>query len=227
ASQLIAFALGYSTTYGADGFCNSTVGEQFFLTTAGGSGGPSACAFGDATITGVVSGTCAGYAKPLWQRLVSGNPDDGVRDLPDVSMFAANGVWGHYFVICYTDPAGGGGPCPSKNPSAWAGAGGTSFGAPIWAGIQALVNQATSSAQGNPSFLYYLLAAIEYDGGGSAGCNSTRGNAANSNCIFYDVTLGDIDANCRPLGGVAHNCFYPGTNPGVNGVLSVSNTAYR
>src|SRR5581483_6537733 len=110
ASQLIAFALGFSTTYGTNGSCNSAIGEQFFLTTAGGSGGPSGCAAGDPTITGVVSGTCVGYAKPLWQNLVFGNPNDGVRDLPDVSMFAANGVWGHYFVLCYTDPAGGGAP---------------------------------------------------------------------------------------------------------------------
>ena len=28
----------------------------------------------------------------------------GVRDLPDVSLFAANGLWGHYYVFCYSDP---------------------------------------------------------------------------------------------------------------------------
>jgi subtilase family serine protease len=227
ASQLIAAALGFSTTYGTVGACNSAVGEAFFLTTAGGSGGPSGCASGDPTIAGVVSGTCTGYAKPFWQNLVFGNPSDGVRDLPDVSMFAANGVWGHYFVLCYTDAAGGGAPCPSNNPNAWAGAGGTSFGAPIWAGIQALINQATGSSQGNPSFSYYLLAGAEYGSSGSAACNSTRGNATSANCIFYDVTLGDNDTNCRRLNGVAHNCFFPAINPGTNGVLSTSNTSYQ
>src|SRR5581483_6170265 len=103
----------------------------------------------------------------------------------------------------------------------------TSFGAPIWAGIQALINQATGSAQGNPSFFYYLLAGTEYGAGGSPTCNSTLGNATAANCIFYDVTLGDNDANCRKLSGVAHNCFYPATNPGTNGVLSTSNTSYQ
>ncbi len=232
ASQLIAIALGYPTTYGEGGSCNSAIGEKYFLTTAGGSGGPSACAYGDPIIPGVVSGTCTGYAKPSWQTLVYGNPNDGARDLPDVSMFAANGVWGHYFVLCYSDPAGGGGPCPANNPSAWAGAGGTSFGAPIWAGIQALINQATGSAQGNPSFFYYLLAGTEYGASGSATCNSTLGNATSSSCIFYDVTLGDNDANCRPLTSKGKkvgtfNCFYPATNPGTNGVLSTSNTSYH
>jgi subtilase family serine protease len=227
ASELIAIALGYPTTYGAGGSCNSAVGEQYFLTTAGGSGGPSGCAYGNPTVPGVVSGTCTGYTKPAFQTLVYGNPNDGVRDIPDVSMFAANGVWGHYFVLCYSDPAGGGGPCPSNNPSSWAGAGGTSFGAPIWAGIQALINQATGSAQGNPDFFLYLLAGTEYGATGSATCNSTLGNATSASCIFYDVTLGDNDANCRKLNGVAHNCFYPATNPGTNGVLSTSNTSYQ
>lgn len=190
ASQLIAIALGYPTTYGAGGSCNSAVGEAYFLTTAGGSGGPSGCAYGEATTPGVVSGTCTGYPKPSFQTLVYGNPTDGVRDLPEVSMFAANGVWGHYFVLCYSNPAGGGAACPTNNPSAWAGAGGTSFGPPIWAGIQALINQATGSAQGNPDFFYYLLGGTEYGASGSATCNSTLGNATSSSCIFLRCHAG-------------------------------------
>ncbi len=51
-----------------------------------------------------VSGTCAGYAKPSWQSIY-GNPSDGVRDLPDVALFAASGLWGHYYVFCI--PMGG------------------------------------------------------------------------------------------------------------------------
>ena len=27
---------------------------------------------------------------------------DSVRDLPDVSLFAANGVWGHYYAFCWS-----------------------------------------------------------------------------------------------------------------------------
>ena len=54
--------------------------------------------------TNIVSGTCTGIPKPSWQSVV-GNPADGVRDIPDVSMFAANGIWGHYTVVCWSDPA--------------------------------------------------------------------------------------------------------------------------
>lgn len=229
ASQLITIVLGYTVPYGSDGACNSSAGSGF-LDTAAGSGGPSACASGSPSISDVVGGSCKGYSKPSFQKLVFGNPKDGVRDLPDVSLFAANGVWGHYYVLCYSDPAGGGPPCDTP-PASWAGAGGTSFGAPIMAGIQSLINQATGSAQGNPNVEYYRLATAEYGASGSSACNSTSGNAADTACIFYDVTLGDMDVNCKPLkmGGTteALNCFYPATNPGANGVLSTSNTSYE
>lgn len=221
ASQLISIALGYAVPYGADGACNSSLGSGF-LDTAAGSGGPSACAFGAPDIPGVVGGTCAGYSKPSFQKLVYGNPKDGVRDLPDLSLFAGNGLWGHYYVICYSDLAGGGAPCNTP-PETWAGEGGTSFAAPIMAGIQSLINQATDSAQGNPDYEYYKLAGAEYGTSGNSACNSTLGNAADPSCIFYDVTLGDMDVNCT--GTI--NCFYPATNPGTNGVLSTSNTSYK
>jgi uncharacterized membrane protein len=216
ASELISTVEGYSATYGANGFCNSVTGSSF-LTTASGSGGPSGCATGTASTSGVVSGTCKGWAKPSWQSLV-GNPADGVRDIPDVSLFAANGVWGHYYVFCFTDPTNGGAPCTGA-PSGWAGAGGTSFGAPIWAGIQALINQKTGARQGNPDPVLYQLAATEYGSSGSSSCNSSLGNGASSSCIFYDVTLGDMDVNCNG----SFNCYDPS---GSNGVLSTSNSSY-
>ncbi len=217
ASVLLAtFASGSGTTYGSSGFCNSTTGQQS-LTTASGSGGPSGCATGTPSTGGVVGGTCAGYAKPSWQSLF-GNPGDGVRDLPDVSLFAANGVWGHYFVFCDSDTANGGTACTGA-PSGWSGAGGTSFSTPILAGIQALVNQKVGARQGNPNPVYYSLAATEYGASGSSSCNSTLGNGAASACIFYDVTQGDMDVNCTG----SHNCYRPS---GTNGVLSTSNSTY-
>jgi hypothetical protein len=212
ASQLITLELGFTVPYGTGGSCNSPVGEAGFLGTAAGSGGPSACALGTPTNPPQTSGTCRGYKKPSWQKGVYGNPNDGVRDLPDVSMFAANGVWGHYYVLCYSDAAGGGAPC-TGSPANWAGAGGTSFVAPILAGVQALVNQRWGGFQGNPNYAYYALANGEYGRRGSASCNSTNGTGRS--CSFHDVTLGDMDVNCR--GKV--NCFLPS---GKNGVLSVS-----
>ncbi len=218
ASVLISGKSGYSTPYGTSGFCNSATGKAYYLTTASGSGGPSGCASGSATTSGVVSGTCKGTAKPSWQSGFLGNPADGVRDIPDVSLFAANGVWGHYYVYCYTNTAGGGVACTGA-PSAWAGAGGTSFASPIMAGIQALVNQKIGASVGNPNPTLYSLAKTEYGTSGSTSCNSSNGNGVGSGCVFYDVTQGDMDVNCTGT----HNCYRPS---GTYGVLSTSNSSY-
>ena len=216
-SVLLATSSGYSATYGTAGFCNSSTGKADYLTTASGSGGPSGCATGAASTAGVVSGTCKGYAKPSWQSLV-GNPGDSVRDMPDVSLFAANGVWGHYYVFCDSDVKDGGAACTGA-PSGWSGAGGTSFASPIMASIQALVNEKTGSKQGNPNPTLYALAKTEYGASGSTTCNSQNGVSVGSSCIFYDTTLGDMDVNCTGT----HNCYL---DSGKNGVLSTSTTSY-
>ena len=213
ASTVIAeFVTGSTVTYGLNGFCNTGTGEEFLDTVAGG-GGPSKCATGSPAVAGVVGGTCKGYAKPSWQTGVIGIQKDAVRDIPDVSLFAANGVWGHYFVFCFSDATEGGTPCTGA-PSNWAGFGGTSVAAPVMAGVQALVNQNESSAQGNPNYVYYAL-------------------AASTPAVFHTVTQGDIDVNC---GGI-YNCFgYLGTvsygrggrvfGTTWGGALSVSNTSF-
>lgn len=222
AGSLLAGYEGYSVSYGSSGFCNSSIGRAYYLTTASGSGGPSGCATGSPSTSGVVSGTCRGYAKPSWQTGVVGLPNDGVRDLPDLSLFAANGLWGHFYLFCWSDTANGGASC-SGAPSGWAGAGGTSFAAPIMAGIQALVNQHTAGRQGNPNYVYYRLAAAEYGATGNAACNSTSGRAASSTCTFYDVTQGDMDVNCTG----SHSC-YGYSRSGFRsyyGVLSTSSTS--
>lgn len=217
ASTLVAdYVTGSTVTYGSSGFCNTTTGEEF-LNTVGGSGGPSKCATGKPSTSGVVSGTCKGYAKPSWQ-VALGVPKDGLRDVPDVSLFAANGLWGHYYVFCDSDTANGGTVCTGA-PDTWSGAGGTSFSSPIMAGIQALVIEKTGARQGNPNPALYKLAAAEYGTKGSSTCNSTLGNTTASTCVFYDVTQGDMDVNCTGT----HNCYLPS---GTNGVLSTSNTSY-
>ena len=90
ASEQTIITFGYDTAYGADGFCNSTTAYPYYIGTGGGEGGPSGCATGTPSIKGVVSGTCAGWRKPSYQALF-GMPSDGVRDVPDVSMFASDG----------------------------------------------------------------------------------------------------------------------------------------
>jgi subtilase family serine protease len=239
AGQLASTYLGFTTPYGTNGFCNSALGENF-LVVAAGSGGASSCAFGAPAISGgepginttetyaVVGGTCKGYPKPIYQYYAAGIPHDGVRDIPDITMFASNGFWGHYFVFCIFESFG---DCPAGDPQDWPGAGGTSFGAPIMAGVQALVNESVGTNQGNPNFVYYFLNAIQNAFLPQSACDSSQGNKVNPLCIYHDVTVGDMDVNCLPLtnpttGAVigTFNCYIPS---GTNGVMSLVNNKYE
>jgi hypothetical protein len=194
----------------------------------GGSGGPSGCAFGSPSTAGEVSGSCFGYPKPAFQFGIFGNPFDGVRDIPDVSLFASNGFWDAYYVTCWTNPdpnVGGGFGC-SGAPSTWAGFGGTSVSSPIMAAIQALVNQKTGSRWGNPNPVYYSMASSEYgfSGGSAHSCNSNTVNKTANNCVFYDVTQGDNDVVCAAgKGAPLVNCYKPSGD--TYGVLSLSKSA--
>ncbi|HEX4809343.1 MAG TPA: protease pro-enzyme activation domain-containing protein [Bryobacteraceae bacterium] len=208
ASTLINSSLGNSTpTYGSSGLCNSTAAVfDGLISTVGAGGGASNCATGNVDFStggGAFSKGCTGYAKPSWQAGILGNPSDGMRDLPDVSLFASDGfAWLHTYIFCFTDPNNGGATCDS-NPADWAESGGTSFAAPLMAGIQALINQKTGSLQGLPNYYYYKLASNEYGASGSSSCNSSNGLTVSSSCVFYDVTMGDINVPCA--GNV--NCF--------------------
>ncbi len=219
ASVLIAeYNGGTTVTYGSGGFCNSAAGSGY-LALAGGEGGPSGCYSGAASINGVVSGSCKGYPKPSWQSGVAGIPADGVRDVPDVAMFASNGVWGHELDTCFTDPNGGS-PC-TGNPASWAAnAGGTSYATPIMAAIQVLVDQYAGGPQGNAAPTYYALAAADYGTKGNSSCSASLGNKNKGTCTFHDIVQGDADVDCKGT----HNCYRPS---GTYGVLSTSNTAYK
>lgn len=229
ASALIASYWGGEVPYGPSGFCNDPTSLGFFFqNTVGGGGGPSACATGTPSVSSVVSGTCAGWPKPSWQT-VFGNPSDGVRDTPDVSLFAADGAWSHFYVFCWSDTANGGAAC-GGDPTTWSGAGGTSFASPIMAGFQALVNQKSGSRQGNPNPVYYQLAAAEFGPAGNSSCDSSNGNTVSSACIFYDVTLGDMAMNCAYLdANDLFNCYDPQGSfaDGLLGVLSTDNNSYQ
>jgi subtilase family serine protease len=212
ASQLIystpSIALGsYTQGYGAGGFCNSTLGAARFQTNGAGSGGPSSYS-----------------AQPSWQTGVVGLPtkSGGQRLLPDVSLFSGAGVFGHFLVFCMTDVNTGGGPCTytNKADTLALAAGGTSFAAPSMAGIQALINQRMGSRQGNPNYTYYKLAAAEHGAKGSTRCNASGTTLPRPECIFNDVTQGDIVVNCTGT-----NC-YGSTGTTVQGALSTSTTSF-
>ncbi len=201
-------------TNGVD-FCNGFPGLFAFTNDIAGGGGPSAI-----------------YGKPSWQAGVVGIVDDGKRDTPDVSLFAGNGLFTHALLYCMSDLAQEGVPCDYTNPidANFSSAGGTSFSSPAFAGIQALVNQQTGQKWGNPNPVLYALGAGQYGSsaapnqGNLTACNSNNGNTVGGACVFYDVTLGDIDVPCtKPKKGKARNCFGVPAMP--VGVLSTSNTA--
>jgi Pro-kumamolisin, activation domain len=219
---------GKTTGYGANGECSATT----FRSTSAGAGGPSGCATGgggtDQTSYAVVDGTCAGYAKPSWQSGVFGNPSDGVRDIPDVSLFSSNGIWGHYAVICFSDTSEKGTSCAGA-PSTWSGFGGTSIAAPMMAAIQALVNEkwgttwqgSGTSRSGNPNPIYYQIAKAQFGSTGNSSCYSInqpphRGLA--SACVFYDITQGDNDIDCLYNDTYDVGCY--GGSAATNGSLS-------
>ena len=210
---------GKSAGYGTSGFCNS--GGTGDRTTGSGSGGPSGCATGSPSTSNIVSGTCAGWPKPSWQQGIFGNPADGVRDIPDVSLFASNGIWNHYIIICDSDTGNGGASC-SGAPSTWTGLGGTSASSPMMAGIQALVNQKWGIRAGNPNPTYYSIANAEFGSSGNSACysiNQPDRRGLGSACAFYDITQGDIEVNCT---GTHVNCYNPGGTDGVTSTQTLT-----
>ncbi len=187
-------------------FCNSNMGSNF-LDIVGGSGAPSFV-----------------YSKPSWQKNVVGMPNDGKRDLPDVSLFASNAFWSHAIMFCMSDPAQGGAPCNYSNSTDALSnsAGGTSFVAPQLASIQALINQKVGGKEGNAAVGYYKLSKAQFGGASNpdkerlGACNSSRGKDIGKSCIFYDVTVGTTTVPC--LG--TKNCYR--LKGDMFGVLSIS-----
>jgi subtilase family serine protease len=199
-SQLYASNQGFAT---ALAYCNSLTSGSTLLNPSAGSGGPSACAYGTAATLWVVSGNCTGYPRPSWQNGVIGLPrsgvGSGVRVLPDVALFVANAPWRHTYTWCYSGPnkQGVSTNCMANMPATWqVSGGGTSFAAPIMAGIQALINQRKGQPQGNPNPRLYQLAAQEYGTWGNPKCNSINGKNIAPSCIFHDIAMGDNVVPC-------------------------------
>ncbi|HEY6370561.1 MAG TPA: Ig-like domain repeat protein [Candidatus Sulfotelmatobacter sp.] len=139
----IWITLGWGST--AEQVCNGSLGDTL---SEAGSGGPSTCVI---NTQGVVGSCTQAYAKPSWQS-GAGVPNDHVRDVPDISLFASNGFMGSLYVICQQDQTGS--VC---NLNSLLGYGGTSVASPAFAGIMSLVNQKMGIPQGVPGFALYKL----------------------------------------------------------------------
>lgn len=216
-----------------------------FIDTIGGGGGMSNCvsntydtnpnsptcntsASSVTTAGGSVPLTNDGWQKPSWQVGVPGVPNDGVRDLPDVSFFAGDGDLQSATLVCdasYQQSQGMGSTCGVSINSSTGGPslvelGGTSVASPEMAGVMALINQSAGSPQGlaNPQ-LYSLALRQNY-----ASCSAESVTAGTAGCFFNDVDQGTNGMPCdfgAPEGGAQYNSQtnswqLTSTTPGIN-----------
>jgi Pro-kumamolisin, activation domain/Bacterial Ig-like domain (group 3) len=144
------------------------------------------CGQKSANIAAGGGGVSMYFAKPSWQAGVSGIPNDGMRDLPDISLAAA----GHDpYLLCVAS---------SCMPDAqgnffFVGVSGTSASTPSFAGIVALVKQKiiplnTQQRLGQINYVLYPLAGSQT----MSSCNgSSIAALPASSCTFNDVTVGN------------------------------------
>ena len=138
-------------------------------------------------------------ARPAWQTGVPGIPQQGGRAVPDISMFASGGyTWSQTLILCDSALAGmpPGTACDYSNANdVYANyGGGTSFVAPAFAGIMALINQKSGDRQGQANYVLYPLAGEQYVSYGSstqpslANCAAYLGPQVLSGCYFHDIS---------------------------------------
>jgi subtilase family serine protease len=99
------------------------------------------------------------FTKPFWQS-GPGVPDDGARDVPDIS-FSASANHDGYLICDETFDANTHTftpVCPNGYLGGFSAVGGTSASTPAFAGIVALLNQSMNSSQGNINQTLYSLA---------------------------------------------------------------------
>jgi subtilase family serine protease len=118
----------------------------------------------DSAISGGATGGGASaiFAKPAYQS-GEGVPNDGARDIPDVSLIASPNSPGVFAIqdgSCFRTSCKVNEPCCNgKGPLVYAQFGGTSLSAPVWAGISRLIAQAASKRfLGNLNPTIYNLA---------------------------------------------------------------------
>jgi subtilase family serine protease len=174
----------FTSGWGANGLCTyaSTLPANFFgisptFILSAGSGGMSSVS-----------------ARPAWQTGVTGLPGGTARALPDISMFASGGLfWGQSLLLCYS---GNGSGCDFTNANTVFAntSGGTSFVAPAFSGVMALIDEKAGDRQGQANNVLYSLAAQQFVTSSSttepnlATCAAYLGPGVLPGCYFHDVS---------------------------------------
>lgn len=165
------------------------------------SGGSNPCANGYSPgLWSGGGGASSVYPKPAWQTGVPGIPNDGARDVPDVSLTAA----GHDpYLICLD------GSCQpnSLGEISFYGYAGTSAATPTFAAMVAEIVEQTNGWLGMINPLLYQQAATE--GLGNCNASNTSGLPA-STCVFNDVTVGNNSVPGQPGYGTASGTYQAG-----------------
>lgn len=163
-------------------------------TIVGGSGGASSCTSGVDASDGSFASCTGGYTKPAWQS-GKGVQADRARDIPDVSLFAADGENDSFYPVCW-----GLDDCvPLSGGNMIVGAvGGTSASSPEMAGIMALINQ-KFGRQGQANYILYPLA-TQYPQ------------------VFHDIAIG---SNNVPCDTGTPNCTVSALNDNTKGDLTL------
>jgi subtilase family serine protease len=127
----------------------------------------------NSTLSATGGGVSANFTKPSWQ--IALTPADGQRDVPDIALNASPNH--DPTMICAQGSCVNGFRDASGNLDV---VGGTSVGAPTFAGIVAILNQATAKAGlGNINPTLYTL-------------------AASTPTAFHDITTGNNIVPCTP-----------------------------
>jgi hypothetical protein len=149
------------------------------------------------------------FNKPSWQTGVPGIPADGKRDVPDISLSASNahdpylyctqittdGSPSVFVSSCQATSFRLSDPGQTDNNTLQAVAGGTSFAAPDFAGLLAIIEQklGVSGGLGNINPSLYTMAA----------------NATTYASAFHDITTGNNQVPCTDG---SPNCAATGSN---------------
>jgi subtilase family serine protease len=201
----VAAKVMYGGFSSAPAFCQFLLNfdqDGYYLSSEAGSGGPSSV-----------------DRKPAWQRTIYNAPKDQSRDVPDVALFAGSYGNATFAVICTSYY-----PCAPNFSTPTQLEGGTSLSAPMFAGIQALIDQGIAmrglpADQGNAAPTLYALAQQEYGGASGAvpatlaACNADNGNTGTSACVFHNVTRGSISTECLQEAPslLTGHCYFFGT----------------
>jgi subtilase family serine protease len=168
----------FGDTSAQQGCNDGNVLNAGLIVVGGGGGGVSNCT----TPSGGNPSNCSGgYAEPSWQT-GPGVPLDGFRHIPDLSLFAGDGLIQNFYVVCESDLAALEISSPPPPPVTcnlaspyqdFVGEGGTSVAVQAFAGIVALMDQKAGDRQGLINPLLYKLAA-----------------GPSASTIFNDITSG-------------------------------------